>query len=1245
MTGIFNHQYRRLFISILIILSGSSFAFSQTNLSGNLNQPSTHVSSISGLDRMVVDDITGFKRNDFVLVIQMQGVSILTDASYGQVQAFYGQPGLHEFVIIQAITPGSGTTGEIQFTRNLLKTYDIRGNIQLVRVPSYIRAKVTGTLTCNPWNSTTKSGGVLAMIISKSLTLNADIDVTGKGFNGGADYIGDARCAQVAPVSNGNTYPLSFTNAGLKGEGIANYNEFNVLLSPTNVKGKGPNLSGGGGGNGKFSGGGGGSNMGEGGTGGFESNTCTAAQEGGLGGRQTELPSFPLLADRIYLGGGGGGSTSLTGLSQPGGNGGGIIIIVTDSIVGNSHKIISNGNTGGLAVVNGGSGGGGGGGSIALTLTNYSSAPLGLTVNGGNGGDNPGTFGEGGGGGGGLVYVNTAPTTNVTVSQDGGNPGNILNQPATPALPGQAGVTKTGFKVVLNGFLFNSIWSSVNGDTIDWICSNVMPKLLDGTSPVGGSGSYTYKWQKIYNPAVIADTIDLPSSNTKSFQPVSLESNTVYYRRIVKDNVSSLRDVSKWVKVIVQTAISGNTIGKDTTICAGQNPLLIGSVPKNTPPSNGNGVSYKYKWLQNSTDTGWDTLKLAVAPFTGMNYDPPVLTLNTFYKRYVQSGRCTDFSNTVKVTVLPSLTGNIITRSDSIICQGIAFPTLNASAPGQGDLTYTFQWQDSITTGVWQPAAGLNNTASYSVDTSKFTKAVQTRYFRRTVVSGPLSVCKSRTKTIGLTKYPRLKSNSVIPNLSDTVICSGINPHLITATNPVDGAGTGSYTYIWQTSTNGTTFSPAGGTNNLSSGSYQPLVLTDTTWFRRIVNSGPSVSPAVCTNTSSAIKINVHKPILNNTISLSGGALNQTICNAGTPLALTGTTPTGGTSLPGSYAYLWKFSTDNTTFTAVPSNATLPGYTPAALSATTYYRREVSSGACRVTSNTIPVTVLPSIANNTLAGNPRVCFSRIPELITGGTLTGGSGSYKYTWQQSSNGGVSWIAANGTNTSADYQSPALSDSIRYRRIVVSGLNDCCTDSSGSFKVSIDPLPQSVINAGKDTSIYSVEKIYHMKAVKPAVTGETAVWTVLTGNSKVDDAAINNTTARYLTVGVNEFIWTVTKGVCSVNDSVSITLLKDFIPQGFSPNGDIYNNTFIIEGLNLTDQYVDLRIVNGAGTEVFTSSNHSGQNVSAELWKNWDGRNSSGRDLPEGTYYYMLKVSPLKQGSTVRPKSGFIILKRY
>ena len=106
-------------------------------------------------------------------------------------------------------------------------------------------------------------------------------------------------------------------------------------------------------------------------------------------------------------------------------------------------------------------------------------------------------------------------------------------------------------------------------------------------------------------------------------------------------------------------------------------------------------------------------------------------------------------------------------------------------------------------------------------------------------------------------------------------------------------------------------------------------------------------------------------------------------------------------------------------------------------------------------------------------------------------------------------------------------------------------------------------------------------------------------------------------------------------------VDVTIYDLVIPEGFSPNNDPggYNNTFIVKGLDLPNQVAELVIINGAGAEVFTTTNRNGNE-----WSDWDGKNSKGIDLPEGTYYYLLKITSNGNGQVFK-KSGFIVLKRF
>jgi len=1245
MTVDFLHHCKRLYLSMLIILIGSAAGYSQKKLSGNLNQPKAHVTAISGTDKMTVDDITGFNPNDTVMVIQMQGVGILAGISdYGNINAVFGKPGTHEFMIVQSVTPIIGLTGDVQFKRDLLPTaYDIRGNIQIVRVPYYDFATVTGTLTCDPWDSNTKKGGVLALIIGRSLKLNADIDVSGKGFKGGADLVGDGICAQTAPTTTNRSYPLTFTNAGLKGEGLALHDDFGILLFPANAKGKGPNFTGGGGGNGRYSGGGGGSNSGAGGDGGFESNSCAAPLPGGLGGIKAEQLSFPSLVNRLYLGGGGGASTSLSGLSQPGGNGGGIVIIVTDTIVGNSHRIVSNGGNGGLAVANGGSGGGGAGGSIALSLTSYGSTNLTLSVTGGNGGDNPGSFGEGGGGGGGLVYVNTNPTANVLITNDGGNPGNFSNQPSNPALPGETGVTKpSGFKAILNGFLFNSIRSSVSVNQIDSVCSVPgKPPKITGTIPVGGIGPYTYVWEKSYDALFTAPIILTNDPDPTNYSPSKdlPETQTVWFRRIITDSSpTALTDISKSVQIIVHPFIRNNhIISNPDTICYHGDPLLLTQgIPDLIVPTN---KYLKYIWQDSIIGGHWG-LQLTAA--TAKEFDPApagVLTVDTWYRRTVISGSCIDKgpASIAKITVLPKLQNNAFSKLNDTICFG-GNTNLNMIPGLTGGLStdYRFKWETSTTgtSGPWS-AVGVT-TQDFDPDLS-VNLPVGDHFYRRTVYSGELNACTDITNPVAVRKvWPVITNNAI---KSDQTIGYDSIPQKLIELSGIPNGGDGvKYSYRWVRDT--VTFPTAPlGSNGISSAQYQPPNLIRTLSFRRLVNS------SVCASTSNSVKIIVDKPIINS-ISLANSSLDI-IYEAQISSKLQGSVPTGGSGVPGDYSFKWYKSLTGSNLLKdwiLVSDSSRISFFPGNLNITTWFRRDVGSPLTVprsiYQSNYIKVIVLPKMQNVNISASQAICFGTRPSQIKGApSLSGGDGTYKFTWQDSTTSHT-WQNISGLVhcDSAGYKPPALTTETKYKRIVYSGKNDCGVETSNTVRININPLPVAPY-AGPDTTIYSIGKIYHMEALKP-LSIETGAWSTLdNGSGQTDDPASFQTIVRNLSQGKNSFLWTVSRGPCSLMDSVNIELLKDFYPQGFSPNSDGINETFNIEGLNATDYFVDMTVVNSAGTEVYSFSNRN------QEWKDWDGKNNNGVELAQGTYYYLVKMTSKSTGKVLPRKSGFIILKRY
>jgi len=1144
---------------------------------------------------------------------------------YGTViQERFGTPGAYEFLKIQSVDTG---TGEIQFTRTVfINTYNVTGNVQLIRVPFYDSPEVTATLTSQPWNGMTGTGGVLAMMVGKKLTLNADIDVTGQGFAGAPGVAGIGECVFTnIPANSLDSYNLTWNNAGLKGEGVAIHDDAGVLLYPAHAKGQGRNFTGGGGGNGRFSGGGGGSNRGKGADGGIENalQCTTDPRDGGFGGMNI---IGTVIQEGLFLGGGAGASTQASGsTASAGGSGGGIVIIIADSIDGNNYIIRSNGITALNSVSDAGAGGGGAGGSVALSFQVFKS-PAGIATNGGDGGASPGGSGEGGGGGGGLIWLST-PDMPAIIS--GASVVNGLPAPTNP-VEGM-GEIKYNYFPNFNGFLFNVIRSKATGNQVDSVCSNTLYGQIIGTIPVGGTPPYTFQWQSSTTSALAGFSTATGTNNQLNYTPPVQLIQTTWFRRVVTDLGAAITDISLPVQIIVHPNIKNNVIGNADILCFGQNADEMNSV---LALQDGTGI-YEYKW-ESSTDNSVFTDALAS---TAGFLPPAPLTQTTWYRRIVNSGACIDVSSPVMINVLDLISNNSILTLPQEICEGMTFTSLAGSAAATlsgGDNTYRFLWESSNDNSVWTTATGTNNSTDYDPDEAASYFPGQ-QYYRRIVYSGSDDVCRDVSAPVILNEYPVITNNLIAP--ADQTICSGSSPVMLNGSVPLNGKGAGSYLYTWQDSTKNHSWTDISGFINSADQNFIPPVLTDTTRYRRIVNS------SACSDISKSVLVKVHKPVSNNTISLlSGGLADTTICSGATPHRITGLTATGGTNIAGDYSFQWSSSPDNITWTDISASNGIE-FQPLMLTGTTWFRRRAVSGECSSESGPVKITVLPVITNNSIAGDQTVCKSDTPELLAqapGQTLAGGAGTYSYLWEQSTDR-IVWNPAAGTNNqpNGSYQPPVMTRTMNYRRKINSGANDCCTSTSNVLELVLDSLPVgSAINAGPDTIIYSFDHIVQLVA-DPPITGGTGKWTLVSGTGSFGNETDNNTKVTGLSMGLNTYLWTVTRGACKMEDEVNVSVYDLVIPEGFSPNNDPggYNNTFRINGLDLPNQTAELIVINGAGTEVFRTSNINGNE-----WSDWDGKNSKDVDMPEGTYYYLLKLTSRGNGQVFR-KSGFIVLKRY
>ena len=160
MTGKLSLDIKYLIISILLISLFAVSSFSQTKISGIINKYG-RVTSL-GTDFVIVTDeaqFDQFSQGDTVLLIQMKGVRIYGSElnTYGTAYFSYGKPGRHEFLTIFSV---EDATNKIVFRNNIEPTnYHIESGIQIIKVPSYNSAVVVTELTCQPWDSVSKTGG------------------------------------------------------------------------------------------------------------------------------------------------------------------------------------------------------------------------------------------------------------------------------------------------------------------------------------------------------------------------------------------------------------------------------------------------------------------------------------------------------------------------------------------------------------------------------------------------------------------------------------------------------------------------------------------------------------------------------------------------------------------------------------------------------------------------------------------------------------------------------------------------------------------------------------------------------------------------------------------------------------------------------------------------------------------------------------------------------------------------------
>ncbi|MBX2978338.1 MAG: gliding motility-associated C-terminal domain-containing protein [Flavobacteriales bacterium] len=166
---------------------------------------------------------------------------------------------------------------------------------------------------------------------------------------------------------------------------------------------------------------------------------------------------------------------------------------------------------------------------------------------------------------------------------------------------------------------------------------------------------------------------------------------------------------------------------------------------------------------------------------------------------------------------------------------------------------------------------------------------------------------------------------------------------------------------------------------------------------------------------------------------------------------------------------------------------------------------------------------------------------------------------------------------------------------------------CTSTA---QVTITVLELPVADAGEDRTIFPGQSTA-LGGSPSGPAGSTFTWS--------PDTLISSTSAANPTAAPVQSTWYVLNVVapngCIGVDSVLVTVVPEVvITSGFTPNGDGWNDTWIIDNIELFPD-CEVEIYNRWGELLFQSVGYR---------QPWDGRYKGGQ-VPVGTYYYIVKLN--------------------
>lgn len=227
------------------------------------------------------------------------------------------------------------------------------------------------------------------------------------------------------------------------------------------------------------------------------------------------------------------------------------------------------------------------------------------------------------------------------------------------------------------------------------LCNASPTGYLYGASPAtGGTGTYSYQWQRSNDAATWSDVTG--STDPAGVSTGNLTGTTWFRRKVTSCTVS----YSNIVSVSIFPPLTPGALSGTTTVCSGGGATFTG-----TPAGGGNG-SYTYQWYIQNDIGGWDPISGA----NGLNYAVTSTGVTHRFKRIDTSCNDARSTNTVAIFINEFSVPGVINPPSTEVCTKFSGPLNIINSLGG-----VLRWEKNTGAG-WQVIPSSNSTTLNLVD-------------------------------------------------------------------------------------------------------------------------------------------------------------------------------------------------------------------------------------------------------------------------------------------------------------------------------------------------------------------------------------------------------------------------------------------------------------------------------------------------------------------------------------------------